>query len=90
MVERPVRPVTLMTTKPDLTKHELVPKHVKLSEKEPKALFERYALSMQNLPRIFRKDPAVINLDLKEGDIVKISRASATAGETVFYRRVVE
>jgi DNA-directed RNA polymerase subunit H len=73
----------------DVTKHELVPKHAKLSEKEMKELFEKYAIELQNLPRIFKNDPGIQHLDVKDGDIIKISRKSPTAGETSFYRRVV-
>ena len=72
----------------DVTKHLLVPKHSKLSEKEGKELFEKYAIELQNLPRIFKNDPSIQNLDVKEGDIVKITRKSPTAGESMFYRRV--
>lgn len=72
----------------EVSKHELVPKHSKLSEKETKELFEKYSIELLNLPRIFKNDPAIQELDIKEGDIVKISRKSPTAGETVFYRRV--
>jgi DNA-directed RNA polymerase subunit H len=72
----------------EVAKHELVPKHSKLSEKETKELFEKYSIEILNLPRIFKNDPAIQELDIKEGDIVKISRKSPTAGETVFYRRV--
>jgi DNA-directed RNA polymerase subunit H (RpoH/RPB5) len=77
-----------MTTKFDATKHELVPKHVKLSEKEKKELFETYAIDIFKLPRIFKIDPAIEHLDVKEDDVVKIFRKSPTAGETLFYRRV--
>jgi DNA-directed RNA polymerase subunit H len=72
----------------DVTKHELVPKHAKLSDKEMKELFEKYAIELQNLPRIFKTDPSIQHLDVKDGDIVKISRKSPTAGETHFFRRV--
>lgn len=78
-----------MAAKFEVTKHELVPKHSKLSEKEAKELFEKYSIELQNLPRIFKNDPAIIDLDVKDGDIVKVSRKSPTAGVTVFYRRVV-
>ena len=78
-----------MTGKFDVSKHVLVPKHAKVSEKELKELLERYSIEVHNLPRIFRNDPAVVDLDLKDGDVVKVTRASATAGETLFYRRVV-
>ncbi len=76
-------------TKFEVSKHELVPKHSKLSEKETKELFEKYSIELHNLPRIFRNDPAIQDLDFKDGDIVKVSRKSPTAGETTFYRRVV-
>ncbi len=72
----------------EVTKHVLVPKHTKLSDKEMKELFEKYAIELPNLPRIFKNDPSIQHLDVKEGDIVKVSRKSPTAGEVFFYRRV--
>ncbi len=69
--------------------HVLVPKHSKLSEAEKKVLFEKYSLDLRDLPKIFLSDPAIVELNVAEGDIVKIVRKSFTAGETVFYRRVV-
>ncbi len=77
-----------MAKKFDITKHILVPKHVKISEKEKKELTEKYRLSIQNFPRILVTDPAIQHLKAKEGDIIKITRQSKTAGEAVFYRRV--
>ncbi len=77
-------------TKFEVGKHALVPAHSKLSEKEKKELFEKYAIELPNLPRIFKNDPAILHLDVKEGDIVKVVRESPTAGESSFYRRVVE
>lgn len=73
----------------DVSKHVLVPKHTKVSEKEKKELFEKFGIEMQNLPRIFLNDPAIQTIDIKEGDIVKITRNSPTAGVSVYYRRVV-
>ena len=73
----------------DVSKHVLVSKHTKLNEKERKELFEKYAIDMRDLPRMLVTDPAIIELDIKEGDIVKIMRQSGTAGSCVFYRRVV-
>jgi DNA-directed RNA polymerase subunit H len=73
----------------DVSKHVLVPKHVKLSEKEKKDLFDRYVADLRDLPRVYKDDPAIQGLDAKEGDIIKIARKSPTAGEAVFYRRVV-
>ena len=73
----------------DVSKHALVPKHSKLSDKEKKDLFEKYVADLRDLPRIYKDDPAIQGLDAKEGDVIKISRKSLTAGDAVFYRRVV-
>ncbi len=73
----------------DIKKHILVPKHVKVSEKEKKALLEKYAISAFDLPLIRKNDPAIKNVDIKAGDVIKIIRKSPTAGEAIFYRCVV-
>ena len=69
--------------------HILVPKHSKLSETEKKQLFEKYNISLKELPKILKKDPAIADLKVKEGDVIKIERNSPTAGKTVYYRGVV-
>jgi DNA-directed RNA polymerase subunit H (RpoH/RPB5) len=73
----------------DITKHNLVPKHVKLSDKEKKQLLEKYNITLNELPKILASDPAVKDLSLKAGDIVKIERKSKTAGNTEYYRGVI-
>jgi DNA-directed RNA polymerase subunit H (RpoH/RPB5) len=78
-----------MSKELDVSKHVLVPKHVKLSDKEKKDLFEKYVADLRDLPRIYKDDPALSSLDVKEGDVIRISRRSMTAGEALFYRRVV-
>ena len=70
--------------------HELVPKHEKLSEKEATALMEKYHATLRELPKIGSNDPGIQGLGVKQGDIIKITRKSYTAGETVFYRGVVD
>ncbi|MEK6822992.1 MAG: DNA-directed RNA polymerase subunit H [Nanoarchaeota archaeon] len=72
----------------DVTKHALVPKHVKVSEKESETLLATYSISARELPRINFDDPAIQHLGVKEGDIIKIVRVNAQMGETVFYRKV--
>jgi DNA-directed RNA polymerase subunit H len=69
--------------------HSLVPKHSKLSEKETKALLERYNITLSQLPKILNKDPSIKNLNVKSRDVIKIVRKSPTAGESIFYRCVV-
>ena len=69
--------------------HILVPEHSKISEKEKHELLEQYRITDKELPRILKADAAIAHLDVKPGDVIKISRKSPTAGETVFYRVVV-
>ena len=78
-----------MKTSYDVTKHSLVPKHAKASDKEKKELLEKYQISMTQLPRIVLSDPAIAHLDAEEGDIIRITRPSHVSGESTFYRRVV-
>ncbi len=68
----------------------MVPKHEKLSEKEVQRLLERYNISKKQLPKMLSSDPVAKALDLKPGDVVKITRKSRSAGESVYYRCVVE
>jgi len=72
----------------NISKHLLVPKHIKLSEKDKDKLLEKYNISVTQLPKILKKDPAIKDLKLKQGDVVRIIRKSATAGEIEFYRGV--
>ncbi len=78
-----------MAKKFDVIKHTLVPKHSKATEKDKKELFEKHGFSLDNLPKIYRADPAIEDLDVQEDDVIKIVRKSLTAGTTTFYRRVV-
>ncbi len=73
----------------DTSKHVLVPIHTKLNEKEKEKLLKKYNASTGNLPRISIKDTSIENLKTKEGDIIKITRASQSAGTSYFYRVVV-
>ena len=72
-----------------VTKHILIPKHIKLSAKERDEVLARYNISLKELPKIKKDDPAIARLNVKEGDIIKIIRQSPTAGEAEFYRGVI-
>ena len=74
----------------DVFAHELVPKHILLSEMEAKQVLGRYHIRPFQLPYVKVTDPAVRSIGAKPGDIVKVIRRSQTAGESDFYRYVVE
>ncbi|MEM2272751.1 MAG: DNA-directed RNA polymerase subunit H [Candidatus Bathyarchaeia archaeon] len=74
----------------NIFKHYLVPRHEILSPEERQALLEKYRVEPYKLPRIKASDPAIRLIGAKPGDIVKIIRRSPTAGESVYYRYVVE
>lgn len=74
----------------DVFKHELVPQHLLLKPKEAEEVLERYHIQPFQLPYIKSSDPTVRGIGGKPGDIVKVIRKSATAGESDFYRYVVE
>ena len=69
--------------------HILIPKHTKLTEKEKQELFEKYGLTLRQMPNIHLKDPGLEGINVKPGDVVKIERKSPTAKETIFYRSVI-
>lgn len=73
----------------DIFQHELVPTHEILSKEEEKALLEKYGISKWQIPKILDKDPAILAINGKPGDIVRIRRKSPTAGETDYYRVVM-
>ena len=73
----------------NITKHELVPKHEPLSEKEAEAALAAFQLTKAQLPRMMSRDPVARYFGLKRGDVVKITRKSETAGTYSTYRQVM-
>ena len=70
--------------------HILVPKHEIMTRKDAEEVLEKYHCKTTDLPLIFANDPAIVGLGVKPGDMIKITRKSATAGESLYYRYVVE
>ncbi|HIK00752.1 TPA: DNA-directed RNA polymerase subunit H [archaeon] len=72
-----------------LIEHEFIPKHELITEEEVAKLLEEYPIRKDQLPKIFRNDPAIRHLSAKRGDVIRIIRKSPTAGRAVYYRIVV-
>jgi len=66
--------------------HILKPKHTKLKSAELKKLVEKYNISLAQLPKIRRSDPALPE-NANIGDVFKIERQ--IEGKAVVYYRVV-
>jgi len=74
----------------DITDHEAVPQHRKLEEDEIEEVLNKFEIEEQNLPKIERTDAALKQMDVEVGDVIEIVRESPTAGETTYYRYVIE
>lgn len=70
--------------------HVYVPKHEIINKKEAEDVLKQFNCKPTELPLIFVTDPAIMGLGVKPGDMIKITRKSATAGESTYYRYVVE
>lgn len=73
-----------------ITNHIYQPKHEIVEHKEAEEILTKYNARPSQLPYILIEDKGLDGLDVRPGDIIKITRKSPTAGESVYYRYVVE
>lgn len=73
-----------------ITNHAYQPKHEIIPKTEAEEVLKKFNAKPGQLPYILMSDKGIEDLDVRPGDIVKITRKSPTAGESVYYRYVVE
>jgi DNA-directed RNA polymerase subunit H len=83
----------IMATKKNIVlipNHVYVPKHEIMDKKDAEEILKKFNCNPTDMPLIFANDPAILGLGVKPGDMIKITRKSPTAGESLYYRYVVE
>ena len=70
----------------DITKHNLVPEHIILTEDEKQDLLKHFNIDEDKLPRISRFDPVAKYLGMRPKQVCKIVRNSYTSGEATYFR----
>jgi len=72
----------------NVLEHSLVPEMKIITEGQVGSVLEKYGISSTSqLPQIKSKDPEVVALGAKEGDVIKIERVEPT-GKCTYYRVV--
>ena len=79
-----------MSTKLNVLEHVMVPDHQIMSEEEVSELLTRYNITTEQLPKIYHDDPAVKTISAEADDVIRIIRASHTAGRAEAFRLVVK
>ena len=73
-----------------ILKHKMVPKVEIASDSAIEQLLKKYKMEgKEQLPKILASDIMVKAIGAKRGQVLKITRDSMTAGESVYYRLVV-
>ena len=72
------------------SKHEIVPKHRIISEKEKRQVMKRYNMSsVDNFPMILKEDAIAKYYGCRPGDICEITSHSGISGSYVKYRHCI-
>jgi DNA-directed RNA polymerase subunit H len=79
-----------VSTKLNVLEHVMVPDHKIMTEDEVNGLLSSYAITTEQLPKIYHDDPAVKTIGAKPGEVIRIIRDSHTAGRAESYRLVIK
>lgn len=72
-------------------KHIFVPKHEVASQKEVDEMCKKFGITVEKLPLIKQSDPAIADLEVVAGQVIRITRKSAvTKKDEDYFRKVVE
>lgn len=70
-------------------KHAYIPKHEILDPNTLEKLILEENFNPEKLPFIFINDPGIAHLEVKPGDVVKITRKNKTIGDVLYYRKII-
>ena len=70
--------------------HVFQPKHEIFPKEDAELIFKKFNSKPSQLPYIMASDKGIQGLNAQPSDVIKITRKSSTAGESVYYRYVVE
>lgn len=72
----------------NITHHEIVPKHIILTEDEAKKVIDDFDATKSQLPKLLSTDPVAKYYGMKSGTVCRIVRNSPMTGESIYYRIV--
>lgn len=67
----------------------LVPKHEVMPPEEAEKILEKFKATREELPKIKITDPALSKVEVKQGDVIKITRKNPVVGFSLYYRVVI-
>jgi DNA-directed RNA polymerase subunit H len=79
-----------LSTKLNVLDHAMVPDHIIMSEEEVSELLSLYNITTEQLPKIYNDDPAVKTIGAEVDNVIKVIRASHTAGRAEAFRLVIK
>ena len=72
-----------------IMQHNLVPFHEVIAKDKVEEVLAKYSVEINKLPAIASDDPIIKEIKAERGDLIKITRNSLVAGQSVYFRIVV-